>query len=516
MPTVDDAAGPFAYRASGILRPTGPQNIAGTAFSNGNFPKWIVPEPKSGSGTCYIYSSNGSVFTYNNISTTFSALSDAGAMSDSEGNGAEYYDNYIYFAKNTTIARYGPLNGTPTFTADFWSTTLGKAPLTDTLYPDNYVLISSNSSYPNHVLHRHSDGKLYIADVVGNQGTIHYIATQKTTVEGDTDNGSTFAKLNFGYGLWPTCIESYGSDIVIGLLESTNSGGFSGDTPGERAKVAIWDTVSQNYNLITNDEFPDQFIGAMKNVNGVLYIVSGNVGARGLRVSRYVGGQTFEEVAYIEDGTIVYPGAIEGQGTQLLFGSFTNIPEPAGCVYSLGLRSGRVSSGLFSVQRATGLSATLPAVSAIAFASNLNAGYRSPMVGWGANGVTGGLDIIPNFTTQAYSSTNPSYWWSQQFNIGRNFKVTKLRIPLAQSVASGMIVTPTIYTDNGTGTSYVGGTAPGLAIINNTNYSGKRTITMRPQNVTGENNFWLELKWTGTALCSVSLPITIEYEIIDD
>jgi hypothetical protein len=73
-----------------------------------------------------------------------------------------------------------------------------------------------------------------------------------------------------------------------------------------------------------------------------------------------------------------------------------------------------------------------------------------------------------------------------------------------------MTIIPKIYTDDGNGTTYT------YSIINSTNYSGKTSIVQRKEGVTGNHNFWLELRWTGTDLCTVHLPIDIEFVIEPD
>src|SRR3990167_2051873 len=204
-------SGIYASFPSGLLKPVGVTNLGTTVASI----KWFVNEPK-GTGAVYAYASTGSVYTLD-ANGAIGELSDGGNEAGTgSGNGAGYYDNYVYFAKNTTIARYGPLNGVATLNGDYWGTTLAKTALVHTTYTNQDIGLV----YPNHILHRHSDGRLYIADVVDNKGTIHYIATTKATVEGDTDNSSTYNKVQVGYGLWPTALETYGSDLAIALVET--------------------------------------------------------------------------------------------------------------------------------------------------------------------------------------------------------------------------------------------------------------------------------------------------------
>lgn len=358
----------------------------------------------------------------------------------------------------------------------------------------------STLRYPNHVLHRHSDGKLYIADVVGNQGTIHYISTKKTTVEGDTDDASTFSKLQVGYGLYPTAMESYGSDLVIAFYEGTGAGGRE-----PTAKLAFWDTISQNINSIIWVEFPDNIITGLKNINGVLYLTSGVVGQPGFRVSRFVGGYTVEEVFYCELGTAPFAGGIDGDASRLLFASASVIPAVSACVFSLGLQKASLGTGLFNIASFFGNLATALTIPQRPATSPQNGfSFYTPLVGWDTGQSAGEVGIF-----NAEYSNNPCYWWSQMYRLGQPFKITKIRIPLATPVSSNTVVAVKIYTDEGENNKL-------LTEINSINFSGKKNIVYKPENLTGDHNFWMEIKWSGSDLCVISLPITIEYELIDD
>lgn len=485
--------------ASGLLRPVsyGPLTV-----SLGNVPMWIKDSPKTTS--TFVYDMNGSVYTIDRTYAFQGAIPDGGTLAGS-GDGCEYYDNYMYFGKSDDIARYGPLNGDAVFNGTYWSSTLGKSNLSITAYP------TAGSTYriPSHVMHRHSDGKLYIADVQGNQGSIHYISTTKNTKEGDTDNGSTKNKLQFGYGLWPTAIESYGSGLAIALFEG-NTEFASSTVKSARAKLVFWDTTSQNFNVMTNDEFPDQIITALKNINGILYIFSGNQIGKGLRVSQYVGGYTIKEVAYIEQGYPPFAGAVDGDSRRLIFGSQSSYPGGTniGCVYSVGLQKEALGNNLFVTSVISTTTAEGGVYSLLNNSTSLQ--FSTPIIGWSTTGATNAIDIRSTDYSQSIQ-----LWQSQVYKIGQPFKITKINFPLAQPIAANMTVTPTIYTDDGMGTTYTGGTSDGLAVINNTNYPGKYGVTMRPVSATGRHNFYLQLAWSGSALCTMSLPITIEYELLD-
>lgn len=496
--------------SSGLLRPT-PMTWTSIPSTIPHVPLWIRANPKD--LNLYVYDFSGSVTAITSYGQA--SISDAGAMSSSSGNGAEYYDNYMYFAKNTDIARYGPLDGVPKFDPTYWTVTLSKAALTNTTYPRNWYLRFAHLNdiyYPNHVMHRHSDGKLYIADVVGNQGTIHFISTTKVTVEGDTDNGSTANKLQFGYGLWPTAMESYGQQMVIALFESKAlSNGTNMPIAGARAKVAFWDTTSQNFNNITWVEYPDSFISAIKNVDGILYFISGNADTFGFRVMRYVGGNTFEEVVAFSDQPTPFAGAVDGQSNQLLFGSFTNHPEAGGVVYSLGLPN-KISKGVFAIMRTDSADASVTAVSLDML--QYYSGVRPIAVGY-SNGIGGAGSLTNNqvsyryFTADVTFDNAPEVWWSQIYKIGEPFSVKKIQLNIASQsgISTNQLCTPKLYFDDGK-------TTLTLPAISTANYPvGTKAISIRVPNGVGQSNFWLELRWTGSKSLTFGFPILIDVEV---
>lgn len=494
LPINELTTSPYSIISSGYLRPTPSKKFSGAVLLKA--PRWILPQPKS--ATVYVYDAQGSLYSTTNFAA-LTAIADGGSLTGSVGNGAEYYDNYLYLAKNTDIARYGPLNGVPEFDGSYWDTTLAKSALVDTDYPLQSAFGSSlGFEFPNHILKRHSDGRLYIADVVGNTGTIHFIQTSKTAVEGDTNNGSTEGKLVVGYGLWPTAMESYGSDLVIAFYEGT----AQTTVRQSRAKIAFWDTTSTNVNKLVWVEYPDPMITAIKNINGILYFASYSPGNEGWRITRFVGGYTFEDVLLFESGTPPAQGAIDGDAIRLLLGGYTRIPENMGCVWSYNLRKSKlVNDGLFNVMGATGGSTVAVTTLKIVENQSVSLGVP-PTIGW-SDGTNFGLDT----SSAADFGTPANVWWSQTYRIGKPFKIRRIIIPLARSVAAGVIITPTLYFDNGE-------TTKTLTEINNTNYPNKNNIIIRPENAVGNNNFWLGFRWSGTIICTIALPITIEYEIL--
>lgn len=507
---------------SGILRPTPTAAATGTALNN--TPLWIKKVGKA-TFNIFIYDAQGSAYTLNPVSGAVTGLSDGGSLTNSKGNGMEYYDNYVYFAKNTTIARYGPLDGSSTavFDGDYWVTTLAKAALTNPVTVPDAAYTSSLLPAPNHCMKRHSDGKLYFVDVQDNKAVVHMISTTKTTWEGDTNNGSAAQVLTLGYGLKPMAIESYGADLVIAFAEWE----LASFTSWGSSKLAFWDTTSANFNKIIWVEYPDHYISALKNINGTLYVTSGNftgvVGGSGFRVTRFIGGYSFEEIAYMTTGMPPFPGALDGSSNRLLFASYTTNPEICACVYSLGLQSAKLSNGLFNVIRCTGAQGSGSSRSICAYAVCLTRNYDqgfhfdTAIVGWASDTPAFGLDLTGY--TRGYGNS-ASVWWSQTYKIGVPFRITRIRIPFGQTIPSGAVITPKLYFDNGRQVQT-------LTVINSTNFPSTTpgdgiVANIRPNasnindSIMGQQNFWLELRWTGTSLLTVDLPITIEFETVPD
>ena len=128
---------PDVFGSNSLQAPTGAiQPIAiDKQGSTANTPLWMTSNPKN--EVRYVYDSVGSVYSQS-TSDNVTGLGDLNDAGDASGNGMAYYDNYIYFARDTTVARYGPLDGTPAFTDDYWVGTLGLTALTDTQYPFDF------------------------------------------------------------------------------------------------------------------------------------------------------------------------------------------------------------------------------------------------------------------------------------------------------------------------------------------------------------------------------------------
>jgi hypothetical protein len=445
----------------------------------------MVTNPKD--TNTYTYANDGKCHTVASDLTMGTALNNGTALSASSGNGAAYYDNYLYLAKNADIARYGPLNGSPSLThltQNYWTSTLSLTAPTDTTYPS-----INGVEMPNHVMHRHTDDKLYFADVASNKGIINYVKTTYTSAEGDTDDGSTYEALDFDYGQYPTAIETYGTDLAIATIEGVDT-----TTKQKPAQLSFCHTTSASYNKITSVEFPDTLITALKNVNGILYVFSGYASG-GCRISKFIGGYSFEEVAWLPD---IYPplgGAVDHLLERVVFGSNTTDPEASASVFAIGSPDRRVPMGLHNILRATGTGAN-PWVTCLKYTQQ-DGNLDQPIIGWTDDDTAKGLDKI----STTYGDYN--VWQSTTYRLGREFSIQKMYIPL--SVAIGANTTFTIKFVDDTG-------ATTLHTVNNTNNTGQRIIEIQPEGVF-YNKGYFQLEWTGTALCPVALPIEVEFEI---
>lgn len=473
-----------AVKTSGYLRPTSLAKFSASTVTS--TPRWIVTNPKT--QNIYVYAADGKVHT---VDSSLAIGADVATLASASGNGAEYYDNYAYFAKNADVARYGPLDGSPAVTTAYWTSTLSLTAPTNTTYPSlNGVAI------PNHPMHRHTDNKLYFGDVHANgYGILSYVKTSKTTVEGDTNDSSAYNALDFGYGEYPTCLETYNTFLAVGLIEGTGT-----TTLQKPAKISFWDTTSASYSQITSVELPDPIITALRNVNGTLYAFTGNASG-GFRVLRFGGGYSFDEIYYSEEGAPPFAGAVDHFLNRIIWGGYTTRPSTNAVVYAYGSKQKGIPMGVHKIYASTSAGATqnVTALKYVLHASNKQPGV---IVGW-KDGSSQGLDKI----STTYGAAK---FASETFRMGRPFQIKKVRFPLAQAVAANMTLIPKIYVDDASSST-------ALTTINSTNYaSSERNVIQYPAGLTGKHNFYLELAWSGTVLLTAALPITIEGEYLDD
>lgn len=377
-------------RTSGVIRPVGYTKFSGTEFTGA--PMWITTQPKTENS--YVYSSDGKLHSFDNT-ITMRATDEAGTsfpitITGGAGNGMVYYDNFIYLAEATDISQYGGMDQGASIakTENVWTgAKFSKTALTNTTYPQLRGI-----TIPNHPMHLHSAmnaviiGDVYpttaAADLV-NHGTIHILATKRTTIQGDTDDASVYGALTLPAGYYPTDIESYGTDIVIACIQT--SGATNPKIAQGKSALFFWDPSQQTttgatsfYRMI---ELRDPLVTALLNQNGRIFVFSGDAQS-GARVSVYSGGDGVRELFYEEEGVSPFAGAVDAYATRTVFGGYVSYPQDAACVFAWGAYDSRFNESLHNIVRATAASST-PVVTSLKYVEQ-HVSVNTPrlIVGW--------------------------------------------------------------------------------------------------------------------------------------
>jgi hypothetical protein len=146
-----------------------------------------------------------------------------------------------------------------------------------------------------------------------------------------TDDGSEANVLDFPFGWYPVTLASYGSYLLIALIDGTST-----SVRQAPARLALWDCTSDSYDDATPDNFSDTLITAMKQMpDGTILVFSGNA-TGGCRVSQFLGARVLKPIAYYPDTYPPFQGAVDALGDRLAFGGKTTIPGAAGVVHALG------------------------------------------------------------------------------------------------------------------------------------------------------------------------------------
>jgi hypothetical protein len=407
-----------------------------------------------------------------------------------------------HFVDNETITDTGSGSATVNrtdaslITDNVWKgATLGSlTALTNTKYPT-----FRSVDMPNHVGHVHGDGALYFCDFINGQGLIHKISTTKVTNEGDT-NGTTvpsaYNALDLPLGFYPTAIESYDTDLFITGIYQTDT-----TTNQGRSAWIIWDTTSDSFST-GPIFFADPIASAVLNVNGTLYIWTGNA-QDGVRISVYQGGVSVREIVFQEEGLPPFAGAVDALGNRIVWGGYQTYPSTGAVVWAYGSKSSNLPTGLHNVMK-TSSSGANPFVTAVKYMQQ-NSNRTPKLVPAWRNDSTQGID---QYSTTATLSSKIRYL----FNVGVKCDIVKVSIPLAGAVAANTTITPTLYFDDFASNKV-------LTVINNTNNPGEKKVIYNATELKDcycYNNFVLEIAYSGTNPLPHALPIIIGIDIKQD
>ena len=462
---------PGQTKSSGVIMPVGYSKFSGAGLTG--YPKWILTNPKN--NKTYVYSTTN-FLSYDSALAVETVLS---TPTSGAGNGAVYYNDYIYLATTKDIARYGSLAGTPSLTDNVWTgATLGtKTALANTTYPS-----LSGTPIPNHPMFAHTDNSIYVGDVVSGQGVLHRIITTSAGV----DDGSAYNVLALPFGYYPTCICNMGKDIVIGCIQSSSDTSIS---QGE-ARLFVWE-VTNTDGFYQEVGLGDPLVTAIKSINGTVYVWSGST--TGYRVRKYLGGEYFQDVCAIEDGAPPFQGAVDSARGKIYWGSNTTYPKDTASVFTYG-STGKISMGLHNVaiSTATGANKSVTALKVVEQNGGLVMGV--------------GSDAEKQLEKYSATATLGSVFRTMVFPVNRKFEVKKIRLSLGAGVTADSAIVTKVFVDDGSASET-------LKEINATNYANNERIIELSSTKIGNNNFFIEFTWSGTAPLPILLPIQVEFNI---
>lgn len=306
--------------------------------------KWIVSGTPNDTST-YFYGDAGKFYKR----TSGGTWSVERTVAASGGQGMDLYSDYIYYAQNTQLGRYGPLSGVPAFTDAF------ATGLNDTSALDLAPVKSFN-------------GFVYCGH--GNK----LLQTDGTT--------TTVAKLTLPAGLNIRALEIIDEFLVIATQRGTDV------TKNEESFVFFWDGVSTNYNFFVKVE--EGACNAILNSKNRLMSVLGSQGQVFMNYSPF---QRLQQLPLLGDGKYVeiFPGAMTiWQGIALIgVGGATDSTTLYKGVYQWGTRNQRYPEILnFAWEISTGNST--PSNVKIGAIKGLG---NSLFIGW-RDDTTYGVDIV--------------------------------------------------------------------------------------------------------------------------
>jgi hypothetical protein len=323
MPATDDASD---VKPSGIVRPVNYEKFSGAEVTSA--PIAIITNPKD--EYTYVVLAEGKIIRYDSDDTydnTFGVLHVQESASNVEARGADYYNNYIYVRTPHDVSRLGPLNGTPSLTDSWWTSTAGQTALTDTDYPETLFDIG----YLNHFGTLHVDNKLYFLDFINGVGMAHFIKTTKVTVEGDTNDGSEYGALDLPLNYYPITISPAGNDIAVTATPTSSTNVLQG-----KAKMFLWNTIDDSFYRAV--PLPNTICSVLKYDNGTLYGIAGDL-AGGYQLFRYVGGDSVEPLETVNEGYPPLQGAADYVGNRLIWGANRTTPMVCSGLFAHGSKS---------------------------------------------------------------------------------------------------------------------------------------------------------------------------------
>lgn len=299
--------------------------------------------------TIYAYADDGKI--HSNASSWTSLRT----VSNSSGQGLAVFNDYLYYAQNSQLGRYGALSGAPAFTDNYQTLD------TDTLWHPCKVFLN----------------KLCV-------GHARKIATL------DSSGTWTDAAITLPIGWKIKSLEVKGDLLHIGAWQGTAITDF------EIGAIFTWDGTSTTWNSV--EVINESGVNALFNQNDTLYISAGTRG----NIYQYAGGKFYKvkRIPNVGSGKVaeIYPGAMTGFNGIFhigMAGSTTSTTLPQG-VYTWGQVEKNYPVVLnfdypISTGTTTGTSLSIGAV--------YGASPTKLYVGW-KDGSSYGIDLISTSTLQ--------------------------------------------------------------------------------------------------------------------
>lgn len=476
-------------KPSNTIAPTKYSEFSGIELDSA--PMWITGAPTT-TGV-YVFGANGTLIAYNGATMTTGVsigtpTSDGTTALPGQGDGLIAYNDYIYAALRDDVARYGPLSATaPSWTNSYWVGSLGQSAISSSAtYPGIRTV-----TYPGHVLYTHNDGRTYVSEYDGSNGRLHSF----TTDANGTNGSATYNDLTLPPQMMPTAVCRYGEDIAV---LCTPQGRYDlGTIPkSQGAALYFWDAIA-THRFYREIPIHEPIATGMVNKNGELFVLAGNIDT-GVKLLKYIGGDSFQTLVALPEGSPPPAGAVDAVGNMIAWGGYVTYPTDAAGAFTYGHRSSKLpTEALHHIARISQTTDILPIVTCLRFLQRSN----NPVIGWRTD--TGfGVD-------KKSGGTYSSIFQTRKFLVNKPGTVKRIRFSLGSIMQSGVVIQPSVYVDNEAANT-------SLDQINPTNYSSsERFIDLQGLQVNFKNDFYVRFDFTGTQEIAIQLPIEIEVEYED-
>jgi hypothetical protein len=380
-----------------------PQSVKVSGTTVTDLVKWAVSGAPYDSNI-YFYSENGKLYVQNG-SGTWSLLR---SVSNSHGQGLEMFQDYLYYATDTDVGRYGPLDGSPTFN-DTWGSTTG------VLSEGGAGTINNTSTTKFAPLKVFTGGMAF-----GNGNQLSWW------------DGSVFVTdmLTFLPGVNVRALEITDQYLVIGVWRGTSV------TSNEFGRLYFWDGASVTFNQFVN--IPQGGCMALLNYKNRILTFAGSNGQLLMNYSPFSNVQNIPNLG-IGNSVEIYPGAVTNwRGlAQLGVAGSTDSSTVYQGVYTFGSKTQlypEVLNYSFSISTSTTQGTGVKIGCLYGQGNDLYIGWK--------DGSNYGVDKVTNSNTPFVSATYESLIWDNnelyKDKLLKRLKVYHSPLATGESISIGL------------------------------------------------------------------------------